>query len=78
MSAAVTLPANRRTGAGPFQTILTGDMRVRRAGRVRLRLAATPPGARVLDRRSRVRTKVVVAFFPRRAPLALLMRSARL
>jgi ABC-type lipoprotein release transport system permease subunit len=34
--------------------------------------------ARVLDRRRRVRTKVVVAFFPRRAPLDLLMRSARL
>ena len=78
MSAAVTLPANRRTGAGPFQTILTGDMRVRRAGRVRLRLAATPRGARVLDRRRRVRTKVVVAYFPRRAPLTLLMHSARL
>jgi hypothetical protein len=78
VSAAVTLPANRRTGAGPFQTILTGDTRIRRAGRVRLRLAATPPGARVLDRSRRVRTKVVVAFFPRRAPLALLMRSARL
>jgi hypothetical protein len=78
VSAAVTLPANRRTGAGPFQTLLTGDMRIRRAGRVRLRLAATPPGARVLDRRRPVRTKVVVAFFPRRAPLTLLMRSARL
>ena len=78
VSAAVTLPANRRTGAGPFQTILTGEMRVRRAGRVRLRLAATPPGARDLDRRRRMRTKVVVAFFPRRAPLTLLMRSARL
>ncbi len=62
VSASVTLPANRRTGAGPFQTILTGDMRVRRAGRVRLRLAATPPGARVLSRPRRVRTKVVVAF----------------
>jgi hypothetical protein len=78
VSAAVTLPADRRTGAGPFQTILTGDKRVRRAGRVRLRLAATPPGARVLGRSRRVRTKVVVAFFPRRAPLTLLMRSARL
>jgi hypothetical protein len=78
VSAAVTLPANRRTGAGPFQTILTGDTRVRRAGRVRLRLAATPPGARVLGRSRRVRTKVVVAFFPRRATLTLLMRSARL
>ena len=78
VSAAVTLPANRRTGAGPFQTILTGDTRVRRAGRVRVRLAATPPGARVLDRSRRVRTKVVVAFFPRRATLTLLMRSARL
>ena len=78
VSAAVTLPANRRTGAGPFETILTGEMRVRRAGRVRLRLTATPPGARVLDRRRPVRTKVVVAYFPRRAPLTLLMRSARL
>ncbi len=78
VSAAVTLPANRRTGAGPFQTILTGDVRVRHAGRVRLPLAATPAGARVLDRRRAVRTKVVVAFFPRRAPLTLLMRSARL
>jgi hypothetical protein len=78
VSASVTLPANRRTGAGPFQTILTGDARARRAGRVRLRLAATPPGERVLGRSRRVRTKVVVAYFPRRAPLALLMRSARL
>ena len=78
VSAAVTLPANRRTGAGPFQTILTGDKRFRRAGRVRLRLTATPAGARVLDRRRRLRTKVVVAFFPRRATLTLLMRSARL
>jgi hypothetical protein len=78
MSAAVTLPANRRTGAGPFQTILTGDKRVRRAGRVRLRLAATPPGVRVLARSRRVRTKVVVAFFPRRSSPTILMRSARL
>jgi hypothetical protein len=78
VGASVTLPANRRTGAGPFQTILTGDKRVRRAGRVRLRLAATPLGARVLDRRRRVRTKAVVAFIPRRAPLTILMRSARL
>jgi hypothetical protein len=78
VTAAVTLPAARRTGAGPFQTILTGDKRVRRGGRVRLRLTATPPGARVLDRSRRVRTKVVVAFIPRRAPLTVLMRSARL
>jgi hypothetical protein len=78
VAAAVTLPANRRTGAGPFQTILTGERRVRHAGRVRLRVAATPRGARVLERRRRVRTKVVVAYFPRRASLTLLMRSARL
>jgi hypothetical protein len=78
VSAAVTLPAHRRTGAGPFQTILTGERRVRRAGRVRLRLTATPRGTRVLARRRRVRTKVVVAFFPRRSTLTLLMRSARL
>jgi hypothetical protein len=78
VSASVTLPANRRTGAGPFTTILTGDTRVRRAGRVRLRLAETPSGARVLRRDRRVRTKVVVAYFPRRATLTLLMRSARI
>ena len=41
VSATVTLPANRRTGAGPFTTILTGDKRVRHAGRVRLRLDPT-------------------------------------
>jgi hypothetical protein len=78
VSASITLPANRRTGAGPFRTLLTGDMRVRRAGRVRLRLDATPRGARVLERSRRVRTKVVVAYFPRRTTLTLLMRSARL
>ena len=78
VSASVTLPSNRRTGAGPFTTILTGDMRVRRAGRVRLLLAPTPAGERALGKRRRVRTKVVVAYFPRRASLELLMRSARL
>ncbi len=77
VSAQVTLPGNRRTGAGPFTTILTGDMRVKRAGRVRLRLNATPAGQRVLAKRKRVRTKVVVAYFPRKSTLTLLMRSAR-
>ena len=77
VSASVTLPSNRRTGAGPFTTILTGNMRVRRAGRVRLLLAPTPAGERALGKRKRVRTKVVVAYFPRRASLELLMRSAR-
>ena len=77
VSASVTLPSNRRTGAGPFTTILTGDMRVRRAGRVRLLLAPTPAGERALGNRKRLRTKVVVAYFPRRASLELLMRSAR-
>jgi hypothetical protein len=78
LSAAVTLPADRRTGAGPFLTILTGDMRVKRAGRVRLRLGSTPPGARLLARRPRLRTKVVVSLLPRNRPLKVLMRSARL
>ena len=77
VSASVTLPADRRTGAGPFTTIYTGEMRVRRAGRVRLALAPTPAGERVLSKRRRVRTKVVVAYFPRKASLELLMRSAR-
>jgi hypothetical protein len=78
LSAAVTLPADRRTGAGPFLTVLTGDMRVSRAGRVRLRVDATPPGARVLARRARLRSKVVVSLLPRSQPLKVLMRSARL
>jgi hypothetical protein len=77
LSAAITLPADR-TGAGPFTTILTGDRRVRRTGRVRLQLAATPAGSRALDRPRRLRTKVVVSLVPRRANLTVLMRSARL
>ena len=40
-------------------------------------LAPTPAGERVLSKRRRVRTKVVVAYFPRKASLELLMRSAR-
>jgi hypothetical protein len=78
VGASVTLPSNRRTGAGPFTTILTGDMRARRGGRVRVRLDTTPRGARVLARRPRVRTKVVVYHLPRNRPLKVLMRSARL
>jgi hypothetical protein len=77
VSAQVTLPGNRRSGAGPFTTILTGEMRVKRPGRVRLRLDATPAGERALAKRKRVRTKVVVAYFPRKSTLALLMHSAR-
>jgi hypothetical protein len=78
LSAAITLPANRRTGDGPFLTILTGDRRVKRAGRLRLRLASTPPGARVLARRKRVRTKVVASLLPRNGGLRVRMRSAKL
>ena len=77
VSASVTLPGNAKTGAGPFTTILTGSKRVKHAGLVRLRLASTPAGARVLARRKHVRTKVVVAYFPRKSTLSLLMRSAR-
>jgi hypothetical protein len=78
LSAAITLPENRRTGAGPFLTLLTGDMNVRRPGRVWLRMDSTTPGARVIDRRRRVRTKVVVSLLPRTQSLSILMRSARL
>jgi hypothetical protein len=78
LSAAITLPDNLRTGAGPFLTILTGDMKVKRAGRVKLRMDATTPGERVLSRRPRVRTKAVVSLLPRNRPLKVLMRSARL
>src|SRR4051794_39832618 len=51
----VTLPATRRTGAGPFITIATGSRRVRHAGRIHLRLAGTPSGARVLTRHPRTK-----------------------
>ncbi len=78
LGASVTLPASRRTGAGPFVTILTGETRAKHAGRVRLRLRPTPAGARVLARRATVRTKVVVSYIPRNRPLKVLMRSARL
>jgi hypothetical protein len=78
LSAAITLPANRFTGAGPFTTILTGGMKVRRGGRVKLRMDSTTPGRRVLSRRPRVRTKAVVSLLPRARPLQVLMRSARL
>jgi len=47
---------------------------VPKAGRVRVRL--TPTGAAKLRRHPR--TKVIVAYFPRRSTLELLMRSARL
>jgi hypothetical protein len=78
LSASITLPAVRRTGAGPFTTIVAGDRHVRRPGRVRLRLASTPAGSRALVGRSRLRTKVVVSLVPRRTNLKVLMRSARL
>ena len=78
LSAAITLPDSQRTGAGPFITLLTGDMNVRRPGRVWLRMDSTTPGTRVLERRRRVRTKVVVSLFPRERPLKVLMRSAKL
>jgi hypothetical protein len=78
LRAGVTLPADRRTGAGPFVTILTGDRAVKRAGRIRLRVAPTPQGQRVLARRKPVRTKVVASLFPRNRQLKVLMRSARL
>ena len=70
--AAITLPSVRRTGAGPFITILTGDVRARHAGRVRLRLDPTTPGARLLARRPKLRTKVVVSQSSRTAPLKVL------
>jgi hypothetical protein len=78
LSAAVTLPDDRSTGAGPFLTLLTGGMNVRRPGRVWLRMDSTTPGTRVLERRRRVRTKVVVSLLPRERPLKVLMRSAKL
>jgi hypothetical protein len=78
VSAAITLPDSQRTGAGPFLTLLTGDTNARRPGRVWLRMDSTSPGTRLLERRRRLRTKVVVSLFPRERPLKVLMRSAKL
>jgi hypothetical protein len=77
VSAAITLPSVRRTGAGPFRTILTGETRVRHAGRVKLKLRATPAGERALGRPARLRTKAIVSLLPADGPLKVLMRSAR-
>src|SRR4051812_13395720 len=71
VSASVTLPGDQKTGAGPVTTILTGSKRVKHAGRVRLKLTSTPAGRRVLARRKHVRTKVVVAYFPKQSTLSL-------
>jgi hypothetical protein len=79
VGAEVALPASKRTGAAPFVTTLTGEMRVKHPGRARLRLDPTPAGARLVKAHKHLRTKVVVVLFPKRkAPLELLMRSARL
>jgi hypothetical protein len=78
LSAAITLPDDLRTGEGPFTTILTGDKGVRRPGLVRLRLAPTPRGTRVLSRRKHVRTKIVAALAQPNGRLRVRMRSARL
>ncbi|MBJ7330404.1 MAG: hypothetical protein JHC95_10935 [Solirubrobacteraceae bacterium] len=78
VSAAITLPANRRTGAGPFLTVLTGETRLKRPGRIWLSLGSTTRGARELARRGTTRTKVVVSLRPMRARQKVLMRSVRL
>lgn len=78
VSVAITLPASQRTGAGPFLTVLTGEKRLKRPGRVWLHLGSTPRGARELARRGTTRTKVIVSLRPMRAPRKVLMRSARL
>jgi hypothetical protein len=78
VSAAITLPSVRRTGAGPFLTILTGETRAKHAGRIKLKLRPTAPGERVLAHPARLRTKVIVSLLPAGGPLKVLMRSARL
>lgn len=78
LSAAITLPADPRTGAGPFLTVLTGEMRLKRPGRIWLSLGSTPRGARELARRGTTRTKVVVSLRPVGARPKVLMRSVRL
>ncbi len=78
LSAAITLPASQRTGAGPFLTVLTGETRLKRPGRVWLALSPTPRGARELARRGTTRTKTIVSLRPARAPRKVLMRSVRL
>ena len=78
LRAEITVPAKGRRGAGEPVTILTGDMRVRHAGRVRLQLDATRHGERLLARRDRLRGKVVVSLRSRGEPRKVLKRSASL
>ena len=78
LRAAITVPDKGRRGAGEPVTILTGDMRVRHAGRVRLQLDATRHGERLLARRDRLRGKAVVSLRSRGEPRKLLKRSASL
>lgn len=78
LRAAITLPANQRTGDGPFLTVLTGETRLKRPGRIWLHLSSTPRGARELARRGTTRTKAVLSLRPMRARQKVLMRSVRL
>ncbi|MFA9272679.1 MAG: hypothetical protein ACEQSX_18405, partial [Baekduiaceae bacterium] len=78
LRAAITLPVNQRTGAGPFLTVLTGETRLKRPGRIWLHLGSTPRGARELARRGTTRTKAVLSLRPMRARQKVLMRSVRL
>jgi hypothetical protein len=82
LTATATAPARRRRRSTPAgtarRTIALGRARAVRAGRVRLRLRPSRAGRRLLARRVRVRTRLVVGFDPARGRRQELTRALRL
>ena len=77
VSGNVTTSAGRWDIVGAARTIGEGQARSRRAGPVRLRLKLSQPGQRLVDRRGRLRARVVVSIRSRSA-LQVAMRRIRL
>jgi hypothetical protein len=80
LTAAATAPARRRSTRARTarRTIALGRARSTRAGRVRLRLRPSRAGRRLLARRGRLRTRLVVGFDPARGRRQELIRALRL
>jgi hypothetical protein len=81
LTAAATAPARSRRSARAGtarRTVALGRARATRAGRVRLRLRPSRAGRRLLARRGRLRTRLVVGFDPARGRRQELTRALRL
>jgi hypothetical protein len=77
VSGNVTTSAGRWDIVGAARTIGAGQARSRRAGPIRLRLRLSDPGRRLVDRRGRLKARVVVSIQSRSA-LQVAMRRIRL